>query len=155
MGFKVGDIVKGNDLSNFLYRLTTKEMTKGIVTKIYREEMIITILEHKTIHSSVGKTYAVKQSSFDLVESFPNNANDNLKSEHSFDEIKGSNIWVSCESEDEMKDLIYRLFKDINEPESYDFENCVFKVGSRFLEGFNKRIITNEKIVSYKQITSN
>jgi len=65
--FKVGDLVKGNESSKFIYARTNCDMTKGIVTGIDRSfnTMTVKILEHKLGHG-VGKEYDVSEKWFDF-----------------------------------------------------------------------------------------
>lgn len=65
--FKVGDIIKGNVLSDKRYGFTNSKMTKGEVVSIIGEQIRIRILEHKYL-SYIGGTHSVLEEYFDLVE---------------------------------------------------------------------------------------
>ena len=62
--FKVGDIVTGIDYS---YRITNKDMTRGLVTEVIGDLIWIKVLDHKC-KNCIGHEFKVESSKFKKVE---------------------------------------------------------------------------------------
>ena len=71
MRFKVGDIVKGNKMSDGRYSVTNSYCT-GKVIEVYEDDtFLLKVISHKLHKGYVGEEYPVDDYCFDLV--MPNN----------------------------------------------------------------------------------
>lgn len=70
--FLVGDIVTGKPEASDEYCITTSEMTRGLVTEVYSNEMKVQVLEHTKYPHEVGSKYTVEMKYFKHVEGAEN-----------------------------------------------------------------------------------
>ena len=71
MKFKIGDIVKGNEMSDGRYSFTNSYCT-GKVIEVYEDgSFLLKVISHELYEDQVGEVYPVDEDYFDLV--MPNN----------------------------------------------------------------------------------
>lgn len=71
MKFKIGDIVKGNEMSDGKYRFTNSYCT-GKVIEVYEDgTFLLKVISHKLYKEHIGEEYPVDEDYFDLI--MPNN----------------------------------------------------------------------------------
>lgn len=67
MKFKVGDIVKGNEMSDGKYSFTNSYCT-GKVIEVYEDgTFLLKVISHERYEDQVGEEYPVEDNYFDLV----------------------------------------------------------------------------------------
>lgn len=67
MKFKIGDIVKGNEMSNGRYRFTNSYCT-GKVIEVYEDgTFLLKVISHENYENRVGEVFSVDEDCFDLV----------------------------------------------------------------------------------------
>ena len=67
MKFKIGDIVKGNEMSDGRYSVTNSYCT-GRVIEVYEDsEFLLKVISHELYEDHVGEEYPVDDDYFDLV----------------------------------------------------------------------------------------
>ena len=69
MKFKIGDIVKGNEMSDGRYSFTNSYCT-GKVIEVYEDgTFLLKVISHELYEGQVGEEYTVEDDYFDLVAS--------------------------------------------------------------------------------------
>lgn len=67
MKFNVGDIVKGNEMSDGKYSITNSYCVGEVIETNEFGIILLKLISHELFESHVGKTFSVKDDYFDLV----------------------------------------------------------------------------------------
>ena len=67
MKFKIGDIVKGNEMSNDKYSITNSSCIGEVIEANEFGIILLKIISHEKYEDKVGEAYAVDDDYFDLV----------------------------------------------------------------------------------------
>lgn len=67
MKFKIGDIVKGNEMSNDKYSITNSSCIGEVIEANEFGEILLKIISHEKYEDLIGEAFAVDDDYFDLV----------------------------------------------------------------------------------------
>ena len=67
MKFKIGDIVKGNEMTNDKYSITNSSCIGEVIETNEFGEILLKIISHELYEDHIGETFTVEDDYFDLV----------------------------------------------------------------------------------------